>query len=71
MKATEYNAIYCIVSSVFCVSQVLALAPSNIAVDNLGVRLHQAGVRVIRIGPRSRVSPCAAHITLDARVDFE
>jgi superfamily I DNA and/or RNA helicase len=50
--------------------RVLCAAPSNTAVDNLGVRLAAiAGVRAVRLGHPARVSPQLAALTLDAQVD--
>jgi superfamily I DNA and/or RNA helicase len=49
--------------------RVLCAAPSNTAVDNLGVRLAEAGLRAVRLGHPARVSPQLAALTLDAQVD--
>jgi ATP-dependent RNA/DNA helicase IGHMBP2 len=49
--------------------RVLCAAPSNTAVDNLGLRLAEAGVRAVRLGHPARVSPALAALTLDAQVD--
>jgi ATP-dependent RNA/DNA helicase IGHMBP2 len=51
--------------------RVLCAAPSNTAVDNLGVRLAEAGVRAIRLGHPARVHPALATLTLDAQVDAD
>ncbi len=51
--------------------RVLCAAPSNTAVDNLGVRLGQAGVRAVRLGHPARVAPALAALTLDAQVDAD
>jgi len=51
--------------------RVLCTAPSNTAVDNLGVRLAEAGVRAVRLGHPARVSPKLAALTLDAQVDAD
>ena len=48
--------------------RVLCAAPSNTAVDNLGVRLAEAGVRAVRLGHPARISPKLAALTLDAKV---
>ena len=48
--------------------RVLCAAPSNTAVDNLGIRLGQAGVRAVRLGHPARVAPALAALTLDAQV---
>jgi superfamily I DNA and/or RNA helicase len=48
--------------------RVLCAAPSNTAVDNLGVRLAEAGVRAIRLGHPARVSPALASITVDGLI---
>ncbi|MCW5807615.1 MAG: AAA family ATPase, partial [Deltaproteobacteria bacterium] len=37
--------------------RVLCAAPSNTAVDNLGVRLAAAGVRAVRLGHPARIAP--------------
>ncbi len=49
--------------------QVLAAAPSNLAVDNLVERLAAAGVECVRIGHPARVLPTLLAHTLDARVE--
>jgi superfamily I DNA and/or RNA helicase len=51
--------------------RVLCAAPSNTAVDNLGVRLAEASLRVVRLGHPARVSPALADETLDAQVDAD
>jgi superfamily I DNA and/or RNA helicase len=48
--------------------RVLCAAPSNTAVDNLGLRLADAGVRAIRLGHPARVSPALASITVDGQI---
>jgi superfamily I DNA and/or RNA helicase len=49
--------------------RVLATAPSNTAVDNLGARLADVGLRAVRLGHPARVSPALVALTLDAQVD--
>ncbi|MEO6777633.1 MAG: IGHMBP2 family helicase [Kofleriaceae bacterium] len=49
--------------------RVLCCAPSNTAVDNLGLRLADAGVRAVRLGHPARVSPALAALTIDAQVE--
>ena len=49
--------------------RVLVSAASNAAVDNLGERLAQTGVSVVRLGHPARVSPALEARTLDALVD--
>jgi ATP-dependent RNA/DNA helicase IGHMBP2 len=49
--------------------RVLVSAPSNTAVDNLGERLSQLGVLVLRLGHPARVSRALEARTLDALVD--
>ncbi|HTR51832.1 MAG TPA: AAA domain-containing protein [Kofleriaceae bacterium] len=49
--------------------RVLCAAPSNTAVDNLGMRLAGAGVRAIRLGHPARVSPELVSLTIDAQID--
>lgn len=49
--------------------RVLCTAPSNTAVDNLGVRLADAGVRAVRLGHPARVSPALASLTIDAQLE--
>lgn len=49
--------------------RVLVSAASNAAVDNLGERLVQAGVLVVRLGHPARVSPALEPRSLDALVD--
>ena len=51
--------------------RVLCAAPSNTAVDNLGIRLAEAGVRAVRLGHPARVSPALMALTLDAQVDAD
>ena len=51
--------------------RVLCAAPSNTAVDNLGIRLGQAGVRAVRLGHPARVAATLAALTLDAQVDAD
>ena len=46
--------------------QVLAAAPSNIAVDNLAERLSASGVRVVRLGHPARVLEQVQRLSLDA-----
>jgi ATP-dependent RNA/DNA helicase IGHMBP2 len=48
--------------------RVLCAAPSNTAVDNLGVRLASAGLRTIRLGHPARVSPALASLTIDSQI---
>ena len=49
--------------------RVLCAAPSNTAVDNLGVRLAGLGIRAARLGHPARVSPALASLTIDAQID--
>jgi ATP-dependent RNA/DNA helicase IGHMBP2 len=51
--------------------RVLCAAPSNSAVDNLGLRLAEAGLRAVRLGHPARVHPALAGLTLDAQVDAD
>jgi hypothetical protein len=51
--------------------RVLATAPSNTAVDNLGERLAAIGVPVVRLGHPARVAPALVALTLDAQVDAD
>jgi ATP-dependent RNA/DNA helicase IGHMBP2 len=51
--------------------RVLCAAPSNTAVDNLGIRLADAGIRVVRLGHPARVNAKLAGLTLDAQVDAD
>src|SRR4051812_7931271 len=48
--------------------QVLAAAPSNLAVDNLVERLAAAGVDAVRVGHPARVLPAVLEHTLEERV---
>jgi ATP-dependent RNA/DNA helicase IGHMBP2 len=48
--------------------RVLCAAPSNTAVDNLGMRLAIAGVRAVRLGHPARVSPALSSLTIDAQI---
>ena len=45
--------------------KVLALAPSNLGVDNLVERLDKVGLKVIRIGHPARTMPTARRNNLD------
>jgi ATP-dependent RNA/DNA helicase IGHMBP2 len=49
--------------------RVLCAAPSNTAVDNLGLRLASAGLRAVRLGHPARIRPELLELTLDAQVD--
>jgi len=49
--------------------RVLCAAPSNTAVDNLGIRLADAGLRAVRLGHPARVNPALASLTMDAQVE--
>jgi len=49
--------------------RVLCCAPSNTAVDNLGIRLADIGVRAVRLGHPARVSPALVGLTIDAQVE--
>lgn len=51
--------------------RVLCAAPSNTAVDNLGIRLGEAGVRAVRLGHPARVAPALIALTLDAQVNAD
>lgn len=51
--------------------RVLCAAPSNTAVDNLGLRLYGAGVRCVRLGHPARIRPELMALTLDAQVDAD
>lgn len=48
--------------------RVLATAASNGAVDNLGLRLHEAGVSVVRLGHPARIAQALEPVTLEALV---
>src|SRR5205814_296009 len=49
--------------------RVLCAAPSNTAVDNLGLLLADAGVRAVRLGHPARIRPELMALTIDAQVD--
>lgn len=51
--------------------RVLCAAPSNTAVDNLGIRLAELGVRAVRLGHPARISPALATLTVDAQVEAD
>lgn len=51
--------------------RVLCAAPSNTAVDNIGMRLADLGVRAVRLGHPARVSPALAALTVDAQVEAD
>lgn len=48
--------------------RVLATAASNMAVDNLAARLHERGLKVVRLGHPARVHDEAIDLTLDAQL---
>eukprot|EP01060_Flectonema_neradi_P034843 TRINITY_DN6245_c0_g3_i1.p1 TRINITY_DN6245_c0_g3~~TRINITY_DN6245_c0_g3_i1.p1 ORF type:complete len:1030 (+),score=189.36 TRINITY_DN6245_c0_g3_i1:47-3136(+) len=50
--------------------QILACAPSNVAVDHLTEKIHATGLRVVRLCAKSRetVSSCVDHLTLHVQV---
>lgn len=60
-----------IVQRVGAGQRVLATAPSNTAVDNLGERLAAIGVPVVRLGHPARVAPALLALTLDEQVDAD
>jgi superfamily I DNA and/or RNA helicase len=60
-----------IVQRVRAGERVLATAPSNTAVDNLGERLTAIGVPVVRLGHPARVAAALTALTLDAQVDAD
>jgi len=49
--------------------QILVTAPSNTAVDLMTEKLHEAGVRVVRIGNPVKVSDELQELTLDGQLD--
>ena len=49
--------------------RVLCVAPSNTAVDNLGIRLAATGLRAVRLGHPARVSPALVALTIDAQIE--
>jgi superfamily I DNA and/or RNA helicase len=49
--------------------RVLCAAPSNTAVDNLGLRLVRDGIRVVRLGHPARIRADLVALTIDAQVD--
>jgi superfamily I DNA and/or RNA helicase len=51
--------------------RILCAAPSNTAVDNLGIRLAATGVKCVRLGHPARVNPALMQLTLDAQVDAD
>ncbi len=58
--------------------RVLVAAPSNTAVDNIGIRIAsivpgvgQAPIRAVRLGHPARVHPALATLTIDAQVDAD
>ena len=55
-----------------CANQVLAVAPSNVAVDNiverLAVRLPGSAPNVLRIGHPARMTPAVLQHCLDAKI---
>ncbi len=51
--------------------RVLCVAPSNTAVDNLGLRLADVGLRAVRLGHPARIRPELEALTLDAQVELD
>jgi predicted DNA helicase len=51
--------------------RILAAADSNTAVDNLVEKLHNSGVKVLRIGNPARVDPALYSVSLDYRLQDE
>jgi len=51
--------------------RVLCAAPSNTAVDNLGLRISSAGLRAVRLGHPARVAPALQALTIDGQVDAD
>ena len=47
-------------------TQVLALAPSNLGIDNLADKLHKLGVNVVRIGNPVRAMKSVQERTVEA-----
>ena len=52
-------------------SPVLVVAETNMAVDNLTRKLLQLGIRVVRIGNRSQISPDVHSASLDCQLDMK
>ena len=52
-------------------SPVLVAAETNMAVDNLTRKLLQLGMRVVRIGNRSQISPDVHSASLDCQLDMK
>ena len=48
--------------------QILVCAPSNTAVDNLALRLHEKGLKVVRIGNLAKVNDALLECTLEAQI---
>lgn len=51
--------------------RLLCVAPSNAAVDHLGVLLAELGLRVVRLGHPARIAPALAELSLDAQVEAD
>src|SRR5262249_17971503 len=51
--------------------RILCAAPSNTAIDNLGVLLAGLPMRSVRIGHPARVSPALLALTIDAQVEAD
>jgi len=49
--------------------RVLCVAPSNTAVDNLGLRLAAAGTQAVRLGHAARIAPALVELTLEAQLE--
>lgn len=48
--------------------QIMVCAPSNTAVDNLALRLHEQGLNVVRIGNLAKVDDALIECTLEAQI---
>ena len=50
---------------------VLAVAETNMAVDNMTLRLQKMGLRVVRIGSEAKISPHVRHLTIEYQVELK
>ena len=50
---------------------ILAVAETNMAVDNMTVHLHNMGLRVVRIGSEAKISQSVRHLTIEYQVELK
>lgn len=50
---------------------ILAVAETNMAVDNMTARLQKMGLRVVRVGSEAKISPSIRHLTIEYQVELK